>query len=112
MKDGSGRRYNRPASFFVFLKANCTGGGTWFPDVGVLDQDRGEEIEGVFNGKVGRATEKGKEKGVVFDPIVGSAIYWVNIDGKGVGDRRLIHAGLSVGEGEKIGMNIWPRKFY
>ncbi|CAI6277505.1 unnamed protein product [Periconia digitata] len=114
MKDGSGRRYNRPASFFVFLRANCTGGETWFPNVDVLDGDgdRSESVEGLFGGKIGKATERGKEKGVVFMPIVGNALFWVNIDGKGKGDRRMLHSGLPVGEGEKIGMNLWPRKFY
>ena len=29
-----------------------------------------------------------------------------------MGDRRVVHAGLPVGEGDKIGMNLWPRKFY
>ncbi|KFY24297.1 hypothetical protein V493_05333 [Pseudogymnoascus sp. VKM F-4281 (FW-2241)] len=27
----TGQRFNRPASFFVFLEANCTGGETYFP---------------------------------------------------------------------------------
>lgn len=110
MKDGSGRQYNRPASFFVFLRANCTGGGTWFPEVDVLERDvaRGGELEGLFGGKV----ERGKERGVVFKPVVGNALFWVNIDARGKGDKRMVHAGLPVGEGEKIGMNLWPRKFY
>jgi len=110
MDDGSGRMFNRVASFFVFLKANCTGGETHFPFVDVLEKDkkRGGRLDLVFGEKV-RAHEQG---GVAFKPLVGSAIFWVNLDEKGRGDGRVRHAGLPVEEGEKVGMNIWPRKFY
>ncbi|KAF2679300.1 hypothetical protein K458DRAFT_408161 [Lentithecium fluviatile CBS 122367] len=117
MKDGSGRLFNRPASFFVFLRDNCTEGETYFPLVDVLDGEdgRGGDLEGLFGGKVlrgGREGVQGEEGGVKFRPIRGNAVFWVNIDGEGVGDRRVVHAGLPVGSGEKIGLNLWPRKFY
>lgn len=114
MKDGSGRLFNRVASFFVFLRDNCTEGETYFPSVDVLDKDaeRGGALEAGFRGKVTRGEREGVPKGVKFKPIEGNAVFWVNIDEKGEGDRRVVHAGLPVGEGEKIGMNIWPRKFY
>jgi prolyl 4-hydroxylase len=112
LSDGSGRLFNRPASFFVFLRDNCTAGETWFPSVTV---EEGKEVQ--FNGRVKRGKEDGGDwKGVRFRPVTGSAVFWVNIpereDGSGKGDRRVVHAGLPVGEGEKIGMNIWPRRFY
>ncbi|KAF2187695.1 hypothetical protein K469DRAFT_661716 [Zopfia rhizophila CBS 207.26] len=114
MNDGSGRRFNRIASFFVFLKDNFTEGETIFPYVDVLDKDRerGGDLEELFKGKVSRGMEKGEQKGVKFKPITGNGIFWVNLDDKGVGDRRVIHGGLPVKDGVKIGMNIWPRKFY
>lgn len=107
INDGSGRLFNRVASFFVFLRANCTGGYTHFPGVDVAGND--ERMETWYGGKV----EKGENgKGVKFKPIQGNAIFWVNLNEKGQGDRRVVHAGLPVEEGEKIGLNIWPRKFY
>ena len=108
LADGSGRLYNRPASFFVFLRDNCTEGETWFPAVEIE-----EGRESGFGGRVKRGRRDGEEgKGVRFRPVEGSAVFWVNIGADGKGDRRVVHAGLPVGEGEKIGMNIWPRKFY
>lgn len=114
MNDGSGRLFNRPASFFVFMRDNCTAGETYFPAVDVLDRDaaRGGNLEASFKGKVMRGEREGKKRGVKFRPITGNAVFWVNIGEDGRGDRRLVHAGLPVGEGEKIGLNIWPRKFY
>lgn len=109
LSDGSGRLFNRPASFFVFLRDNCTEGETWFPSV---DIEEGKETS--FGGKVKRGKKDGEESkgGVRFKPSKGNAVFWVNIGKDGIGDRRVVHAGLPVGEGEKIGMNIWPRKFY
>ncbi|KAF2707478.1 hypothetical protein K504DRAFT_482892 [Pleomassaria siparia CBS 279.74] len=114
MNDGSGRLFNRVASFFVFLRDNCTEGETYFPAVDVLDEDakNGGNLEKSFGGKMTRGERDGREMGVKFKPITGNAMFWVNIDKDGNGDRRLVHAGLPVGEGEKIGMNLWPRKFY
>jgi prolyl 4-hydroxylase len=54
----------------------------------------------------------GQAKGVKFKPIRGNAVFWVNLDKDGKGDRRTVHAGLPIGEGEKIGLNIWPRKYF
>lgn len=116
MNDGSGRLFNRVASFFVFLRDNCTDGETYFPLVDVLDKDaeRKGELEERWEGRMSRGEKDGKAKGVKFKPITGNAVFWVNIPegARGQGDRRVVHAGLPVGEGEKIGMNIWPRKFY
>ncbi|ORY19441.1 hypothetical protein BCR34DRAFT_527723 [Clohesyomyces aquaticus] len=114
MNDGSGRLFNRPASFFVFLRDNCTQGETYFPLVDVLDRDaeHGGEVARRWEGRASRGEKDGEEMGVKFRPITGNAVFWINLDAEGKGDRRLVHAGLPVGEGEKIGMNLWPRKFY
>ncbi|KAH7408146.1 hypothetical protein DE146DRAFT_776450 [Phaeosphaeria sp. MPI-PUGE-AT-0046c] len=109
--DGSGRRFNRASSFFVYLHANCTGGETWFPRVEIEGSE--DELVRWYGDKVARGTsEEGEEMGVRFKPVVGSAIFWVNLDKEGNGDRRVVHAGLEVQEGEKIGLNIWPRRFF
>ncbi|KAL6711949.1 hypothetical protein ACN47E_002992 [Coniothyrium glycines] len=114
LNDGSGRLFNRVASFFVFLRDNCTQGYTYFPRVEPTydSPETPVDLDALYHGKIGRGELDGEEKGVKFKPIQGNAIFWVNIDAQGTGDRRLIHAGLPVGEGEKIGLNIWPRKFY
>ncbi|KAF2464088.1 uncharacterized protein BDR25DRAFT_243513, partial [Lindgomyces ingoldianus] len=117
MNDGSGRLFNRVASFFVFLRDNCTEGETYFPLVDVLDRDAESnggsgKLVKRWEGRASRGEKDGEALGVKFKPIQGNAVFWVNLDGEGKGDRRLVHAGLPVGEGEKIGMNIWPRKIY
>ncbi|KAF2442115.1 hypothetical protein P171DRAFT_61539 [Karstenula rhodostoma CBS 690.94] len=106
LSDGSGGLFNRPASFFVFLRDNCTEGYTWFPSVTV---EEGKEVG--FEGRVERGKEDGgggdgDGRGVRFKPVMGNALFWVNIPDSGKGDRRVLHAGLPVGAGEKIGMNI------
>lgn len=115
--DEEGRRFNRVASFFVFLRDNCTEGETYFPLVDVLDRDAANN-DGALGkawsqeGRITRGDMDDEKQGVKFRPITGNAIFWVNLDKKGRGDSRMVHAGLPVGEGEKIGLNIWPRKYY
>ncbi len=47
------------------------------------------------------------EDGVTFRPIVGNAVFWKNVDEKGKGLTSMLHAGLPVTSGEKMGLNIW-----
>lgn len=89
------QRFNRPASFFAFLEANCTGGETFFPHISVPGEGRWRAHEG----------------GTAFKPVEGNALFWVNLMPSGHGDKRVIHAGLPVEEGRKTAMNIWPRGF-
>jgi prolyl 4-hydroxylase len=49
------------------------------------------------------------EKGVSFRPKKGSGLFWVNLKPDGMGDDRLLHAGLPLKEGRKVGMNIWVK---
>jgi prolyl 4-hydroxylase len=117
MDDGSGRLFNRAASFFVFLRANCSGGETWFPKVDATyssaNRPAGDgDMENWYGDKVMREKRNGESSGVKFKPIVGNAIFWVNLNAEGEGDRRVVHAGLPVEDGEKIGLNIWPRRFF
>jgi prolyl 4-hydroxylase len=95
--DRQGREYNRLASFFVYLKDECTGGETWFPNVTMA--------QGVAN------VEQGKDGvGISVRPREGDGVFWMNLMHGGRGDRRTLHAGIPVEEGIKVGMNIWVKK--
>ncbi|KAI0879869.1 uncharacterized protein GGS22DRAFT_182765 [Annulohypoxylon maeteangense] len=102
---GRGKGWNRIASFFAILQDQCTGGETWFPLINAtipLDAD----------GKGDRLWKTHENGGLMFRPVSGNALFWVNLFANGTGDDRTIHAGLPVEEGLKTAMNIWPRKFY
>ncbi len=91
----------RQSTFFVYLYANGTGGGTNFP---LLDRPAEEEWCKFLD----CATPA--DEGVTFKPIVGNAVYWENLQSNGSIHRKTLHAGLPVTSGEKIGLNIWTRK--
>ncbi|KAI4673213.1 uncharacterized protein J4E88_008825 [Alternaria novae-zelandiae] len=109
LENGRQVYYNRVASFFVFLRDNCTDGYTSFP---LVEPSSSIDLDGLYNGKVAHGEMDGEVKGIKFKPIQGNAVFWVNLDKHGNGDRRVVHAGLPVGEGEKIGLNIWPRTYF
>jgi hypothetical protein len=46
-------------------------------------------------------------KGVIFKPIAGNAVFWENMRSDGSGYAESWHAGLPVTKGVKIGLNIW-----
>ncbi len=50
------------------------------------------------------------DAGVTFRPVEGNVVYWENLLPSGEGDDRVLHAGLPVTSGWKIGMNIWTRQ--
>ncbi|KAH6723329.1 hypothetical protein BKA61DRAFT_466100 [Leptodontidium sp. MPI-SDFR-AT-0119] len=97
------REYNRLTSIFLYLEANCSeSGGTYFPRVSVSGDvlDEEERSEKRFG--------KGKNGGgVVVRPVVGNGVFWVNLKADSEGDERVLHAGLPVEEGSKVGLNIW-----
>ena len=74
-------RGNRLLSFFVYLSGCAGGGRTAFPELRLA-----------------------------FEPEVGAAVVWYNIDREGALDGRTLHAGEPVVSGEKWGMNIWLRQ--
>lgn len=96
---------NRVSSFFVYVRVDegTTGGGTNFPRV---DAPRGEAwcAEGFVD------CDEEWERGVTFRPVEGNAVFWVNLLEGGRGDERVLHAGLPVVTGGKVGMNIWTRE--
>ncbi|KJK82203.1 hypothetical protein H634G_02397 [Metarhizium anisopliae BRIP 53293] len=91
---------NRASSIFGYIKAEgVVGGGTNFP---FLDAKSGEWCKFVD-------CDEEYEKGVTFRPVEGNAVFWENMV-SGKGDERVLHAGLPVVRGEKVGMNIWVRE--
>lgn len=100
--DDSRRRFNRVASFFAILQDNCTDGETYFPYLRPRSSAMPDDA-------IMRTHEDG---GLAFRPIKGNALFWMNLHADGAGDKRMMHAGLPVGEGLKTAMNIWPRQFY
>jgi prolyl 4-hydroxylase len=87
----------RETSFFVYLEANCTGGGTSFAKL--KPRPEPEWCEFVDCGRA--------DGGVTFKPIVGNAIFWDNLHSTGAGREDTLHAGLAVSSGNKSGLNIW-----
>ncbi|KAL9119446.1 MAG: hypothetical protein Q9187_003999 [Circinaria calcarea] len=93
----SGEDYNRIASFFLYLDANCTAGATYFPRLPAPP----ENVHG------DRFSTTANRTGLAVMPNLGSGVFWINLGANGTGDERVLHAGLPVSEGSKIGMNIW-----
>jgi prolyl 4-hydroxylase len=109
---GRRRLYNRVATLFVVLQAdNVTRGSgeTWFPLIKPIEGGGGSGGGGGEGEVLWREHEDG---GLAFKPIPGNALFWVNLLPNGTGDARTLHAGLPVEGGIKVGMNIWPRRFF
>lgn len=101
-KGWNSRLYNRGASFFIYLEDGCIGGETHFPEISPNANDsRLAALEQWMTRS---------EKGVSFKPKKGNGLFWVNLKPDGMGDGRLIHAGLPVKQGRKVGMNIWVKR--
>lgn len=93
-------RLNRYSTFNVFLQGDCTGGGTHFPRIPrPADSAWCKYIDC-----------ESSEPGVIFKPIAGSAVFWVNTRDDGSGYEETLHAGMPVKSGTKVGMNIWSWK--
>ncbi|KAK5165952.1 uncharacterized protein LTR77_008876 [Saxophila tyrrhenica] len=89
----------RVSTFMVYLKADCEGGGTNFPRLRMPDDP-----------KWCRYIQCGKDaggEGVTFKAKEGNAIFWMNFDSERRGYKEVIHAGMPVTKGTKIGLNIW-----
>ncbi|EFR00919.1 oxidoreductase [Nannizzia gypsea CBS 118893] len=99
---GEGMSGDRVSTFNIFLHANCTGGGTHFPNLRMPDDPRWcEFIEcGLDGSRAGRT-------GITFKPISGNAVFWENIRPNGERYLETLHAGLEIESGTKIGLNIW-----
>lgn len=96
------RPYNRLLSSFVYLDGNCTGGETYFPDIiGVGPSADGEKYTRTDTGM-----------GLLVRPKRGNAVFWKNMYDNGTGDPRVLHAGLPVQSGRKIGMNLFSLYYF
>lgn len=107
--DPEGRRYNRLTSFFVIIEAtsDLDGGETHFPEVISPPSLSSESITDSILG-----SQHEEYPGLRVKPVVGNAIFWVNLHPNGTGDERTLHAGLPVNRGRKTAMNIWPRVYF
>ncbi|TPX18502.1 uncharacterized protein E0L32_011615 [Thyridium curvatum] len=123
--DGSARRWNRVASFFVVLQDGCAGGETYFPHLRTPARQVGRERRAREDGEAAGKKDEDwewtdadpawrlhQDGGVAFRPVAGNAVFWMNLHANGTGDWRTMHAGLPVGSGLKTAMNIWPRQYY
>jgi len=99
-RDSEGREYNRMGTFFIYLDASCTAGETWFPNLPAPPPEKGHMY---------RTTAD--RRGLAVVPRAGSGIFWANLNVNGSGDIRNKHAGLPVGTGSKVGMNIFVRQY-
>ena len=109
------KSWNRIASFFVFIRARCEGGDTYFPLIngtGLLTPGLPTQSGTAGTQQVPEKIKRHKDGGLAFTPVEGSALFWVNLSPDGTGDRRVLHAGLPVEKGWKVGMNIWPRIYF
>ncbi|GAW16599.1 hypothetical protein ANO14919_060320 [Xylariales sp. No.14919] len=99
--DESRTRGNRATTFMSYLVGDCAGGGTNFPFLPQPSDDRWCDVI--------ECDEEGRDgyQGVIFKPIVGSAIFWENFHPNGTGHKGVYHAGLPVKSGMKVGLNIW-----
>ncbi|KAH8811107.1 hypothetical protein F5884DRAFT_265988 [Xylogone sp. PMI_703] len=109
-------RFDRFATFFVYLEANCTGGSTHFPHVFIddaphLDQLNATKFEVVIEPDGPIEDGKRKEKSLAAKAIPGNAVFWVNMEGRGRGNPKTLHAGMPVIEGTKVGLNLWSRRY-
>jgi prolyl 4-hydroxylase len=95
---------NRASSFFVYVTADeVIGGGTSFPMLDAPSEENEEWCRWVN-------CDEEWEKGVTFRAVPGNAVFWENLDEKGKGLESVVHAGLPVEKGVKMGMNIWTRE--
>lgn len=97
---------NIASTFFVYILANCTGGGTNFARLTPPEDESWCEFVDC---------DRPTDEGVTFKPILGNAVYWENLhsDGRTLSDRgheRTLHAGMPVTSGNKMGLNLWTWK--
>jgi prolyl 4-hydroxylase len=97
-----GQDTNRESTFFAVLHADCTHCGTEFPALTVdwSTQDP----------RWCRIADCDSLDSLIVNAIPGSATFWRNLSPDGKGNPALVHAGLPVQNGTKIGLNIWTHE--
>ncbi|KAL3424987.1 2OG-Fe(II)oxygenase family Oxidoreductase [Phlyctema vagabunda] len=98
---GASRSQDRVSTFMVYIAASADieGGGTEFPRL-----RRSRRRDQRWCRFVDCETEADH---LVFTPVPGNAVFWLNLRPDGRGYEETWHAGLPVTQGEKIGLNIW-----
>ncbi|KAF9874335.1 hypothetical protein CkaCkLH20_08318 [Colletotrichum karsti] len=94
---------NRVSSFFTYVSVSddIAGGGTNFPR---LQPPPGKGWCKFVD------CDEPWEAGVTFRPVEGNALFWTNLVDRDTGDERVLHAGLPIVRGQKLGMNIWTKQ--
>lgn len=92
---------NIASTLFVYIHANCTGGGTNFPRLTPPEDEMWCEFIDC---------DRPIDEGVTFKPLVGNAVYWENLHTDDTGNLLTLHAGMPVTSGNKMGMNMWTWK--
>ncbi|CAK7215649.1 hypothetical protein SCUCBS95973_002546 [Sporothrix curviconia] len=94
-------RRSRDARWCKFIRCGEAAGKTG---------EEGEDESGVDPDDVQASdSSSNSSTGVVFQPVVGNAVFWENFrpDGTGRAYEETWHAGLRVVQGVKVGLNIW-----
>jgi prolyl 4-hydroxylase len=92
---------NRLTTFFAILEADCKECGTTFPKIAIDWKNEDPRWCDVI--------DCDDTEHLTTKPVPGSALFWKNLHANGEGDSRVLHAGLSVKSGVKVGLNIWSR---
>ncbi|KAM3424853.1 hypothetical protein BST61_g6831 [Cercospora zeina] len=92
------RTQNRFSTFFAILEANCVNCGTQFPYL-LMDWEREDPRWCEFFNCSQQALTSLNN--------VGHALFWNNLDENFQGRPEVLHEGLPVTSGRKIGLNIW-----
>jgi prolyl 4-hydroxylase len=95
----TGKRYNRLASFFIYVLADCIGGETWFPNITTFSSCQMNQMPAM------QTLDHGN--GLILKARAGSGVFWMNLANGTTGNTKTLHAGLPVKSGIKVGMNIW-----
>jgi prolyl 4-hydroxylase len=95
------RAYNRLSTLFAYLQDDCSGGETYFPELPSVSA----------NADTDKFSRSDTGTGLLVKPKKGNAVFWMNMHMNGTGDRRVLHAGLPVHSGRKIGLNIFSRYY-
>lgn len=110
---GASRAQDRVSTFMVYVDVSedIEGGGTEFPRLELrLGEEEGKgrwcEFLDCERMAVGDGDGDGAG-GVVFRPVKGNAVFWINLQPDGRGYEETWHAGLPVTKGTKVGLNIW-----
>ncbi|KAM3446478.1 hypothetical protein MY3296_009637 [Beauveria thailandica] len=99
---GNPRQSRRLGTILVYLEDSCTGGETYFPLLnGVSDSADGDKFAVAKQGQ-----------GLLVRPKRGNGVFWNNIHANGTGDDRVVHAGLPIKSGVKVGLNMWSTYYF